>query len=602
LIRVSLITLVVYLVYIYFIRDPSTLPRTIFKLESVTGTDSYNIGIRGSVAPLSWDESIILTKKGNAFSTAITFPDTTTDVEFKFVKELEENEIEWEGIENRFLNYQNSKGKSLSFNWNIDQEIDVSSLPLISSEALLKDYKLIEEMVLNLHPGTYRYNDVNSIKSELETLKSSFSESLSIGDAYLNMSRVTAAIQCDHTKVGFNNQKRNVNAVIHGQADKLPFTFRWHEDEMIVVYDASPDNSLPSGTRILKINQVSIQDIKEQMISFIAADGNTYNNRLAKMEVDGYDFRYNAFDVFFPLLFPVKEAWITVDIILPEGSEAKIIDVPTMTREERSKTLAMRYPSFPESRDNMWKFEIQDDGIGVLTINSFGLMGWKRMTIDYKQFLNEAFTRLKNDNIDKLIIDIRQNTGGSDEIKHELFSYLEWERSILNKPIRNSRSRYKEFPQSMKQFIQTWGDDPWYYNLEPDIEKHGYYIFNESAPLNIIPKKDNSFKGDVVLLTSPLNTSLAYYTAADFKRFKIGTIIGQETGGNQRGINGGQILFLRLPGSGIEIDFPIIGGFTFGDQPDSGEIPDVIVNPTRRDLLLETDLVMEKAKKYLIEI
>ena len=42
---------------------------------------------------------------------------------------------------------------------------------------------------------------------------------------------------------------------------------------------------------------------------------------------------------------------------------------------------------------------ITDDNIGILTINSFGLNGWKRLTIDYKAFLEEIFTQLKTEKV-----------------------------------------------------------------------------------------------------------------------------------------------------------------------------------------------------------
>ena len=38
-------------------------------------------------------------------------------------------------------------------------------------------------------------------------------------------------------------------------------------------------------------------------------------------------------------------------------------------------------------------------------------------------------------------------------------------------------------------------------------------------------------------------------------------MVGQVTGGNLRGINGGAFFFLNLPNSRLEIDLPLIGQF-----------------------------------------
>jgi hypothetical protein len=90
---------------------------------------------------------------------------------------------------------------------------------------------------------------------------------------------------------------------------------------------------------------------------------------------------------------------------------------------------------------------------------------------------------------------------------------------------------------------------------------------------------------------------LSYYLAADFQHKNIGTIVGQETAGNQKGLNGGQILFLRLPNSDIEIDFPIMGIFATEEKPDRGIVPAHIVQPTVDDVANDRDaaLIMAKA-------
>ena len=85
----------------------------------------------------------------------------------------------------------------------------------------------------------------------------------------------------------------------------------------------------------------------------------------------------------------------------------------------------------------------------------------------------------------------------------------------------------------------------------------------------------------------------------DFKRYRVGTILGEETGGNLNDINGGQILFLRLPHSQIEIDFPVMGGFTIEPQANRGVLPDVVVPTTLEDIYQNIDPVLESVKKQI---
>ena len=362
---------------------------------------------------------------------------------------------------------------------------------------------------------------------------------------------------------------------------------------MIVQYDATRDQVLPRGTEVLQINGYNTKEILEDLIPYVSSDGAGRAARVAQLEVQGFDFRYDAFDVFHPLVFPFEQPELTLKIKRVGEPAAKEVVLPAITSADRYSTLVNRYSTFPKDRNAMLSYEVKEDGVGVLRLGSFGLMGWKRLTKDYKAFYQEAFTSLAKNKVKHLIIDLRDNMGGNDEMKDELATYFDVDRFIDNS--REGRTRYLQFPEVLKTYIQSWGN-PWYYDLSTDKPelKDGYYIFPRSHSINQKNKKKPAvFKGEVYLLTSPRNGSLAYYLAKDFKTFEIGKSLGQETDGNLRGINGGQILFLRLPNSGIEIDFPVMGDFSLTQQPNQGVKPDILVQPTVEDAQLGVDTEME---------
>jgi len=88
----------------------------------------------------------------------------------------------------------------------------------------------------------------------------------------------------------------------------------------------------------------------------------------------------------------------------------------------------------------------------------------------------------------------------------------------------------------------------------------------------------------------------------DGDRRARGALVGQPTGGNQGGINGGGFFFLRLPRSGIELDLPLIGQLPDGDRPDAGLQPDIFVIPTVSDIArgrdAELDAVWTQARRH----
>ncbi len=571
-----------------------------FIVNDIPETNNEYVGIRGNIAPLDWSKSLVLKREGEAFVIDINFDsDVKKELEFKFVLFTDDNQATWENTTNRTLLLQGNQTKQISDNrWNIEQLIDISTLGKIDKQGLKEDFELIKKMVLDVHPGTYRYNNKEDIQYALDELENKFSEPLTHQEAYLGISKLTAQLKCDHTKAGFNNQGKVINSIIHHQADKIPFTFVWLDNDMLVLQNASKNELLQRGTKVLAINQIPVIDIRNEIIKHVGADGATDNNRVYKTQVNGYDFRYNAFDIFYPLLYPVNNQSITLEIQQANQQETSFVEVSTLTREDRFEILAERYESFPKTRDDMWKYEVLSENTAMLTLNSFGLYGWKAMTIDYKAFLAEAFENIRARKIEHLIIDIRENNGGNDEIAKELFSYLSQSDFQFE---REGRTRYIHFPESLKPHIRTWGDSPWYYHLNPKNPEtqDGYYIFKEHFSSRPSKNTKKIFKGKSYLITSSANTSLAFYTAYRFKYQNIGKVIGQETGGNLNDINGGQIIFLTLPNSGIEIDFPVMGGFSISKQANTGVQPDIMIEYNIDDIINHTDVALEKTLEII---
>jgi hypothetical protein len=85
--------------------------------------------------------------------------------------------------------------------------------------------------------------------------------------------------------------------------------------------------------------------------------------------------------------------------------------------------------------------------------------------------------------------------------------------------------------------------------------------------------------GRTYLLTDAVNSSATFYTARICQELGLATIVGEPTGGNQRGTNGGMMFFLRLPQSGVEMDIPLISYLPDGTRPDAGITPDIYITP-----------------------
>ena len=108
------------------------------------------------------------------------------------------------------------------------------------------------------------------------------------------------------------------------------------------------------------------------------------------------------------------------------------------------------------------------------------------------------------------------------------------------------------------------------------------------------------YPGRVIVLVDAANSSATFQLAQLVQRHHLATLIGEPTGGNQRGINGGAFFFVRLPDTGLEVDLPLIGRFPAGVAldagPDAGITPDVVVRTTAADLAAGRDPQLAAAR------
>jgi C-terminal processing protease CtpA/Prc len=101
------------------------------------------------------------------------------------------------------------------------------------------------------------------------------------------------------------------------------------------------------------------------------------------------------------------------------------------------------------------------------------------------------------------------------------------------------------------------------------------------------------------VLVGAVNSSATFQFALAVKQSGLGRLVGQPTGGNRRGINGGAFFFVRLPRTGLEVDLPLVAGFPATPQPDEGVTPDVLVTPNVADIASGRDAELATVRAWI---
>jgi C-terminal processing protease CtpA/Prc len=455
----------------------------------------------------------------------------------------------------------------------------------IPAADLLVDFEILRKSLEALHPGLFRYNDRASLDAAFEELRAEFSRDRTLAEAYRAISIFAAKIRCGHTYANFFNQGPAVKARLL-QHPRVPFYFRWLGDRMIVTRSFAAEPQLKPGTQITAINGTPVSEILKRLMSVARADGGNDAKRASHLEVTG-ESEYEAFDVYFPLFFPWSSEDFAFAILDPDTGQEKTLQVAPMTHEQR---LAAMNTNESEAKDApLWKLEMGKDSIGYWRMPSW--VAYKG-TWNWRGSIKEIFDELIKQDSPALIIDVRGNEGGTTEIADVILSRLIREPVSLGNV--QEKVRFRTVPEDLLPYLNSW--DPSFQKLGQGAEDLGDGFFRlrrgSSAALN--PQGDR-FAGKVLILVDAANSSATFRFASLAQQHGLAMLVGQPTGGNQRGINGGAMYFLRLPKSKIELDIPLIGYFPEGKPPDAGLTPDVMVAPTIDDIANGRDAVLDKA-------
>jgi C-terminal processing protease CtpA/Prc len=165
----------------------------------------------------------------------------------------------------------------------------------------------------------------------------------------------------------------------------------------------------------------------------------------------------------------------------------------------------------------------------------------------FEKFLDSVFTDIKNKPVDGLIIDLRQNGGGSSVLGERLISY------ISDKPYRMSggsrwkvSDEYKAYIREQEKTNQVYasGSFQQYLNRTP-----GEIISSGEVRTHTPGRNKLRYHGKVAVLTGPNTFSSANMLSNAIKDYQLATIIGEATG--EPCNDYGELYWNKLPHTGL---------------------------------------------------
>lgn len=464
---------------------------------------------------------------------------------------------------------------------------------VLTPAQIREELDLTRKALEQIHPGYTRYTAQTALDALWDDARTKALAHPTRGEVYLQISRLLAAIRCDHTKAELPADFEEARAI---EPLYLPFRYAIFDDRMFVT-DPGATN-LVRGVEVTEIDGRPVREAIAAVKALFPVDGDT--DFIKEKSIANFgEFVGPAFEHFYPFLYATK---LQVTLTLADGTRsegsARQVTVPRLGFADYSAITGER--RFSSNFKDAATFKLLDDRTAYLSVDTFVNY---RAPVDPDTIYAPIFERLEASGRDTLILDLRRNGGGSTDAQIGL---LQW---LMPADFRQADAvlvKSDRVDPDLKPYLQTWekaalDPDPAWFKKRADGM---FEIINPLAgkPPASIPAKQGAFKGRLVVLTSGDNASGVTHLLAALKTQREATFIGERTGGAATGATAGILFYLTLPHSGVKVRVPLQRTLiTKADQldPRLGITPDILAPDTRVSTLLGTDPAMQAAMDYI---
>jgi hypothetical protein len=435
----------------------------------------------------------------------------------------------------------------------------------ISKEKLQADLDTLYRTINDIHPNMFTNISKNEFEAQLAKIKASIDSTLTPLEFYNLTDPLVVLLRDGHTVLQLPK-----NILNDSTRKLLPLIVKITNDSTIIIeYNLSPRKELPpTGAIVKSINGVTAKELIKT--------GLAYSNGEMMF------FRYRSLaSMFTPLmLFHYKFETFRIKYTFQNKT-----DSTTLSGISYDKMLTGNKQEEPRAN---YSFKIIKDSIGYLNFLSFINLS------EFKKFSDSVFQVVKEKRIKNLIIDIRYNGGGNSKLGDELFQYIssvpfqQWGQET----IKYSKERHDFYKYHVREYFLPDISDC---ALNDLIGNKPFGSIETEPPDSLIILRENPlrFTGKVYLLTSNFTFSSASAFAWTFKFFKMGVVVGEETG--EPVVNFGDIIYQFLPNTGLQFSVSHKKFYQYGatDNDFHGVIPDLLV-PEQNALNSAIGLIMNK--------
>lgn len=446
-------------------------------------------------------------------------------------------------------------------------------------ERVLNDIDYTEKYLTLFHPYPFQYISKDSLHAFVMNLKTKIKTPQTEMQVRFYIKCIVAKIGCGHTEV--RASKKYTNAVKKSNRAILPLNiFVSDSSKLIVFNNLSKDSSINIGDEILAIDEHPVPDILKNIYSIISSDGYNETHKTQSIRKDWFKYYYSfcyGFKKQYTLRIKHANASITHDT-LPAISTLKdtLIESKTDTIKHKFQIKHCKYAIINTTKP-----------IAYIDVNSFKGRHWRR-------FFRKSFEDIHHKNIQNVIIDLRDNGGGSINQGLFMLSYLLPQKIKVGfnrqKPLALFNPKFKMGP--LRRLAPIAFNSMMVQAFHQKKITH-YFIKRK--------KRHHHFNGNIYVLINGKSFSMSAITASYLKYKANAILIGEETGGNVSSSNAVISGRIDLPETNIRISIPMYHIYNDLQIKNEGRgvMPTYPTRYLKYDVLNGKDLDLQKALELI---
>lgn len=401
----------------------------------------------------------------------------------------------------------------------------------ISKEHAIEDFEYFKSALETGHPSLYWYNDSTKLQQEFRRVRNQLNQSISNKEFHALLAQIMQVVGDGHSGVFFPKYYRDYVDSINLY---IPFNVKLIDNKIFVLKNLS-DEEIADGSEIISINGTSADDIIQFLQCKISTDKGIVSKQMRFLEL--------LFPYYFTFYYGVEPNY-EIEYIAPNNSSTHIKNVKALPRKDQILKSGRQFSlnSVP------LEFKIENPNTAYLKINTFEFLSFKKAGINFVDTLSQIFNKIDSLHIKNLILDLRENTGGSMKFGEALFSFFVdkptkyFGPAKIKKTIADGNYKYSKVPRLKERFESMFSIS----------EEGDFYTLQNSDSL--FPKP-YYFKGQLYILTSGRSFSSTACFIAQCKDKNKGILIGEVPGGAYTGLTTQPRIMMNLPNTQFELHF-----------------------------------------------